>query len=1130
MSSATHLAQLSEDQRRSLQQWLQNFEQTWAEPSLAEQALRLLASDPLRKPALIEMVKIDLRKRWDLGRVVPLEAYLKRYPELGDSGTVAADLVWAEYEARRSRGPVSLDDFRRRFPRQVEEILSAVPVAVAVPVTTPAGESGKETAPPQPASAQTLENPPALLDVSAAAPADLPAQFGRYRILKKLGQGGMGAVYLAHDSKLDRKVALKVPSLGGSPEVRERFYREARAASTLSHPNLCPVFDVDEVGGVHFLTMPYVEGRPLSDLVKGGGPLPQRQVAALVRKLALAMQEAHARGVIHRDLKPSNVMVTPSHEPVIMDFGLARREGATDPRLTSAGELLGTPAYMSPEQVEGDVGAMGPGCDVYSLGVVLYELLTGRLPFTGALGQVLSQVVSRQPDPPSRLRPDLDPALEAVCLKAMAKKVRDRYASMADFAAALGASLEGVPPPPSGEPVPPPLPVAPDAAAEAGGQTTRLMEELLARLDRPPRRAVPAWGWVAIAAAGLLLLGSVVYLAVIRGPTHVDNRVSVQLVGLHITNIHDTRVVYILNGQEVGPEALKGSVSVPVGENRLVVKRGDEVIEERTFQVTADDAEQEVKVPPEKTDERATVRLKGIRVDPGEGELTFFLGGQEVTAAELSRPRKLQRGMHELVVKRDGVEVRSVAFAVGLKDETVSVSLDLRRVKVTVKLVNVDLKGPALSATLNGRPIGVDELGKPLALLPGDYELVLARGGQETRDKFTVARGDDGKVKSLELAAPKPPDVAVGRALELSDAVKAILPLTADKDPKVRAEAADSLGVLNDRSAVPALCKLLSDDHHDVRKKAAEVLEKMADPVAVPALRGRVGDGKWYNPWRVGDEDPEAGGKAAALRGLRKLAPDQVTGALTVALASSEPHMRRWAARELAAQADRQKALPALRRLVGDTAWYRSSYRGFHDPEWGGKGDALKLLRQLDRPGSTAALARALKASHYEMRRWAAEELGRQKDRAALPALKEHVGAGAWYKREYSNIAPDPAGGGKAAALKALRELEFNEATEPLTRALFSKDPNERRWAADELAIQKDKAAIPALKRRLADDTWDERTSETPEGGGKVAALKALKALTTPEEVKAALVQALSSPNAKVRQWAVRQVATEGQK
>jgi serine/threonine-protein kinase len=284
----------------------------------------------------------------------------------------------------------------------------------------------------------------------------LPEQFGRYRIVRLLGEGGMGAVYLARDSQLDRDVALKVPQFSGADAARllDRFRQEARAAATVHHPNICPVYDVGEIDGVHYLTMAFIHGKSLDKWVGTGKPLAPRQAAALVRKIALAMHEAHKRGVIHRDLKPANVMIDRRGEPVVMDFGLARRTQTGDQRITQTGTVMGSPAYMAPEQVKGDVHAMGPSCDVYSLGVILYELLAQRLPFTGDNLAVLAQVLLDDPPPPSRSRPDLEPALEAICLKAMAKVPAARYASMAEMAADLQAILRGSAPP-----------VAPRAAA-----------------------------------------------------------------------------------------------------------------------------------------------------------------------------------------------------------------------------------------------------------------------------------------------------------------------------------------------------------------------------------------------------------------------------------------------------------------------------------------------------------------------------------------------------------------------------------------------------------------------------------------------------------------------------------------
>ncbi|HEV3263152.1 MAG TPA: serine/threonine-protein kinase [Gemmataceae bacterium] len=357
-------------------------------------------------------------------------------------------------------------------------------------------------------------------------PNQLPAMFGRYRLVKLLGEGGMGAVYLAHDTQLDRPVALKVPFFGpgDGPEIMERFLREARAAATVQHANLCPVYDVGEIDGAKYLTMAFIEGRLLSDVIRAGSkPLPPRQVAGLVRKLALALEEAHRRKVIHRDLKPANIMLTRRGEPVIMDFGLARRGGGKDARLTQAGAIMGTPAYMAPEQARGSLDEMGPGCDVYSLGVILYELLTGRLPFVGDTMAVLAQVLADEPEPPSVHRPDLDLRLQAVCLKAMAKKPGARYRTMGDFAAALTEYLKDTTEP---------TVAGADAAAldppvvETARKTPTLRPPR-AKTRRPrPRRArkFPVWGWAAIAggAAALVLLGVIIYVATNKGTIKIE--------------------------------------------------------------------------------------------------------------------------------------------------------------------------------------------------------------------------------------------------------------------------------------------------------------------------------------------------------------------------------------------------------------------------------------------------------------------------------------------------------------------------------------------------------------------------------------------------------------------------------
>jgi tetratricopeptide (TPR) repeat protein/predicted Ser/Thr protein kinase len=442
---------LSAEDRRLLDTWLEEFSRTWDEQQLAARVRRLPpAGTPLRQAALVALAARDLQQRWRHGRRVLVEAYLKAYPEVGTADTVPVSLLHAEYQARLEANlPGDLEGFTRRFPRQADELRQGLSATLALP--TPRGIPGDDRTAQLPAGALTGDTPTTAAGPTqplAAPPADigqLPAQIGRYRIKKLLGTGGMGSVYLAHDSQLDRPVALKVPKFTGDDAAvaLERFHREARAAATLNHPNICPVYEIGEDRGTHYLAMAFVEGRTLAQVLDPGKRLPQRQAAVLLRKVALALIEAHKRGILHRDLKPSNIMINQRSEPVIMDFGLARRVNAQDARLTREGMLLGTPAYMPPEAISGDGPEPGPPADIYSLGVILYEMLAGRLPFEGTATQVICRIMVDEPPRLSQFRPDVEPALEAICHKAMARKVEDRYPRMGPLAAALYDYLTG---------------------------------------------------------------------------------------------------------------------------------------------------------------------------------------------------------------------------------------------------------------------------------------------------------------------------------------------------------------------------------------------------------------------------------------------------------------------------------------------------------------------------------------------------------------------------------------------------------------------------------------------------------------------------------------------------------------
>lgn len=256
--------------------------------------------------------------------------------------------------------------------------------------------------------------------------ASLPERFGRYRVLNELGRGAMGIVYLAEDTELGRKVAIKMIALSGPDHERDiheaRFRQEARAAGGVSHPAIVTIYDVGRDGDIAFIAMEVVEGRELRDLIAEGAITPP-QAIELAALIADGLAYAHDRGVIHRDVKPGNIMVLADGRVKIMDFGIARLQQPTVK--TQTGVLLGSPQYMSPEQVAGQ--EVDGRADIFSLGVVLYEMVTGVKPFDASdLSQVLFWVVNMPAKPPGERRPGLPPVIDYILARALKKKPEER--------------------------------------------------------------------------------------------------------------------------------------------------------------------------------------------------------------------------------------------------------------------------------------------------------------------------------------------------------------------------------------------------------------------------------------------------------------------------------------------------------------------------------------------------------------------------------------------------------------------------------------------------------------------------------------------------------------------------------
>jgi serine/threonine protein kinase len=343
----------------------------------------------------------------------------------------------------------------------------------ALPVTSTASDAVPATRPPE-------ERTAVFVPLGGPSVED-------YEILGELGRGGMGVVYKARQRGLNRIVALKM-IIGGSHAGEAdliRFRIEAEAVARLQHPNIIQIYDIGEQNGLPFFSLEFCSGGSLANKLNGT-PLPGRQAAAVVEKLARAMEAAHREKIIHRDLKPANVLLTAEGEPKITDFGLAKRLDAAGQ--TQSGSVMGTPSYMAPEQASGRNKDIGPTTDVYQLGAILYELLTGRPPFRAPtpLDTVL-QVISNQPVPPRLLNPHVDADLERVTLKCLEKDATLRYPSAAALAEDLRRYLDGQP---------------------VSARSIHLLERLQRELSLSQHDAqLRPWG------TGLMVLGLLIFLA-----------------------------------------------------------------------------------------------------------------------------------------------------------------------------------------------------------------------------------------------------------------------------------------------------------------------------------------------------------------------------------------------------------------------------------------------------------------------------------------------------------------------------------------------------------------------------------------------------------------------------------------
>lgn len=387
-------------------------------------------TDPTSREDTLDRVLAEYLRVVDRGDPIDRQQFLAQHADIAEE--LRAILLTAD-EIERMAGP--LEDSPGEDSHD-----DATSIAAVCEDDPPADPSLETTLfdPRKTASAQTHSTP--------FSPSTSKVEFGEYELLEELGRGGMGVVYKARQLSMDRTVAVKMIVSGrlANESDIERFFIEAKAAGKLDHPHIVAVFQAGEIEGHHYFSMEYVQGRSLAQLASEG-PIPPEQAARYLKSISDAVEYAHEMGVLHRDLKPSNVLIDENDRPHITDFGLAKHLDR-ESQLTASGAAVGTPSYMSPEQAEARRDEIGPVSDVYSLGAILYEMLSGRPPFHGeTVVDTLLQVIQSEPKPPSAINPDCDPSLEAICLKCLRKNPRDRYRSARRLSQDLTRYLRGEP-------------------------------------------------------------------------------------------------------------------------------------------------------------------------------------------------------------------------------------------------------------------------------------------------------------------------------------------------------------------------------------------------------------------------------------------------------------------------------------------------------------------------------------------------------------------------------------------------------------------------------------------------------------------------------------------------------------
>lgn len=594
---------------------------------------------------------------------------------------------------------------------------------------------------------------------SGEARGQLPVRFGRYVLTELLGIGGMGAVYRGEDTALQRPVALKIPCGSYSEKTLKRLLGEARAAAKICHPNVCSIYDISSDAGQPYFTMEYIAGPSLDELTGPGQPMPALQAAKIVLKIAAGLHAAHQQGVIHRDLKPANILMRTNTDPVISDFGLALFRDQLNTEATPV-RLVGSPAYMSPEQVRCEISKISPATDVYGLGAITYELITGRRPFDGQIPAIYSQVLKQTPIRPSQIVAGLNPKLDKVCLRALSKTPEDRFQTVVEFANAISEFLSS------------PEPIRTSLTPQAAPRLVKRIEQpavvekfqrTQSPLNRPTnnsriRHRFPSrrskvvtrkWGKslsrqrtgiiaFCLAACVIIMLSNMSIGYWVRSVLEQSDSASL------LTNDSTIESPATPSNPDVADRIVDPEPTDSPPEASLASELNS------TDRPGNDDELGMASANNESTRMRPIVE-KGVstrRVElrfSNEAELKFAvvsIDGARVNAAELLAPINMAVGEHELTIATPNTKFLRHAFQVGDSNSLSTIEVPLKRRTGTFqfRIVRLQIND---KVTIDSNPVMLKELTEPISLEVGRHVLEITREDQSPKRKtFWVVPGE----------------------------------------------------------------------------------------------------------------------------------------------------------------------------------------------------------------------------------------------------------------------------------------------------------------------------------------------------------------------------------------------------